>query len=233
MAPQANQRPRTSGDNPSHLACSHTEPSIVRQAVTGLLSGQIKLSLANVGAILVLANATGIECLEATCVTFLGTRVHQMTIKSLLCLFKLGGHLGLHLLVLSTANGLVTLPWEQNMQALGHMAKSLDKMDKERLNNFVHHPERGAYSELQVLQLLEGIALAENDVAAYVGIDNMQPPELDTLLRILTNEQHAGQSVLLRNAVQSQLAKACKPPSELIGYTRFANIHMTDAPGGI
>ena len=179
---------------------------------------------------------TQVVCLEATCVAFLGSRVHQMMSKSLLCLFKLGKHLRLHLLVLSAANELVKLPWEQNMQALGCMAKSLHRMDKERLNKLLHHPERGACSELQVLQLLEGIAMAEKDVAAYLDIDNMQPPELDTLLRILklTDEQHAGQSVMLRKAVQSQLAKACKQPSELKGNTRFANnIYMTDVPAGV
>jgi len=42
-----------------------TKPEIVEQAVAGILSGQISLSLSNVEAILVLANAVGVSYLSA------------------------------------------------------------------------------------------------------------------------------------------------------------------------
>ncbi len=42
-----------------------TKPEIVEQAVAGVLSGQISLSMSNVEAILVLANAVGVSCLSA------------------------------------------------------------------------------------------------------------------------------------------------------------------------
>ncbi len=38
-----------------------TKPEIVEQAVAGVLSGQISLSLSNVEAVLVLANAVGVS----------------------------------------------------------------------------------------------------------------------------------------------------------------------------
>ncbi len=38
-----------------------TQPEIVEQAVAGVLSGQISLSLSNVEAVLVLANAVGVS----------------------------------------------------------------------------------------------------------------------------------------------------------------------------
>ncbi|KAL0019282.1 hypothetical protein WJX79_000002 [Trebouxia sp. C0005] len=48
-----------------------TDPAIVLQAVAGLNSGSIGLHMGNVEPILVLANAIGMECLEAACIVFL------------------------------------------------------------------------------------------------------------------------------------------------------------------
>ena len=41
-----------------------TKPEIVEQAVAGILSGQISLSMSNVEAVLVLANAVGVSQLR-------------------------------------------------------------------------------------------------------------------------------------------------------------------------
>ncbi len=43
-----------------------TKPEIVEQAVAGVLSGQISLSMSNVEAVLVLANAVGVSQLSQT-----------------------------------------------------------------------------------------------------------------------------------------------------------------------
>ncbi|KAL0052135.1 hypothetical protein WJX82_008432 [Trebouxia sp. C0006] len=57
-----------------------TKPEIVEQAVAGVLSGQISLSMSNVEAVLVLANAVGFVSLEMACVDYLCVQAQRMTV---------------------------------------------------------------------------------------------------------------------------------------------------------
>ena len=76
---------------------------------------------------------------------------------------------------------------------------------QQKLIELLHLPQRGAYSELQVLQLLEHLSYSEADIAAVVQVDIMQPTELHVLMGILVNPDHGKPSMLLHKAVQQRL----------------------------
>ena len=129
-----------------------------------------------------------------------------MNSHELLCLAKLGDHLGLTPLCEHAAELFIKLPWETNyLHGLKSILElSLYRWDHKRLDSLLHHPQRGAFTELQVLEVLESCNTAEADIAAIVRMDRLQPAEFQTLLGILVNLQHAP-GILLAKAVRQQL----------------------------
>ena len=79
-----------------------------------------------------------------------------MTGDALTCLAKLADHLGLSSLLETAAEALIKLPWEENMSHLLELLQmSLYKRETDRRDQLLHHPKRGAYTELQLLDLLQ------------------------------------------------------------------------------
>ncbi len=77
-----------------------------------------------------------------------------MRSDALLCLAKLADHLGLSSLLETAAEAFIKLPWEENMLHLDKLLQmSSYKRDTDRRDKLLHHPQRGAYTELQLLGL--------------------------------------------------------------------------------
>ena len=220
------------------VAC---RPELVYTAIAGILGGQIKLSLSTVEAILVLSNAIGvriqtptshmlaqcshvsgflpctvpmqIECLEAACVQFLIGQAPLMDGHAVYCLVTLADHLGLSSLCEAAAEAFIRLPWEDNM---AHFKVVLNlpvyKKNSQKLYSLLHHPQRGAFTELQVLQVLEDCAVAQS-VIACCGLDweTLRPAELHTILGILSQPKRPP-GILLQRAVQQHLVYKALPP---------------------
>lgn len=125
-----------------------------------------------------------------------------MTAEILLCIVQLGDDLGL-----STLS-----PWVDNMipieQILG-MPKF--RQDIASVDRLLHHPNRGAYTELQVLELLEMVHVSDDSIAGILKMDTMQPAELDTLLGILVNTEHIPGMLLVKAVQESRMPKELQP----------------------
>ena len=101
------------------------------------------------------------------------------------------------------------------------------RQDTAKIDRLLHHSQRGAFTELQVLELLEMADVSEDSIAAVLKIDTMQSAELDTLLGILVNTEHAP-GMLLRKAVQQhRLSEALQSGSDWSASVRILrNISM-------
>ena len=151
-----------------------------------------------------------------------------MTAKALLCIVSFGDHLGLTALVDSAAEELIQRSWLDHMPHLKQLLQlPYFKQDLDRSNKLLHHAKRGAYTELQVLELLEFCEIPENDVAAVLSIATMQPAEVHTLLGTLTNGRHSS-AVLLHKAVTQhlKLPVSCPQPTMSTGTFIVNNVMM-------
>jgi len=147
-----------------------------------------------------------VECLEEACVQYLCNQAGHMSSQMLVCLARLGDHLGLSALVTAAAEHIVQLPWQLNTLALAAVLQtSFYKHRQDKCSELLHHAQRGAYSELQVLQLLESMSCEEAEIAAIMQVDILQPGELQILLAILVNAEHSAPSKLLHKAVQQHV----------------------------
>lgn len=107
---------------------------------------------------------------------------------------------------MAAAAHIVQLPWQLNMLALAAVLQtSFYKHRQDKCSELLHHAQRGAYSELQVLQLLESMSCEEDGIAAVVQVDILQPAELQILLAVLMNAEHSTPSKLLHKAVQQHV----------------------------
>ena len=84
---------------------------------------------------------------------------------------ELGDHLGLTALVDSAAEELIQRSWLDHMPQLKQLLQlPYFIQNLERVNKLLHHAKRGAYTELQVLDLLELSELLDDDIAAVLAI---------------------------------------------------------------
>lgn len=120
-------------------------------------------------------------------------------------LMKLGDHIGNPKLVEHAAETLIKRRWHDNHKALIALIKDLHCTDLPQLKKLLHHSDRGAVSELEVLGLAEHAKLSEDAIAALIDLEVMQAVEVDVLLAILVNSSHMGHHDLLRRAVQRQV----------------------------
>ena len=127
-----------------------------------------------------------------------------MTGDALLCLAKLADHLGLSSLLETAAEALIKLPWEENMLYLNHLLQmSLYKRDTDRRDKLLHHPQRGAYTELQLLGLLKALDTPRRKCASAIDLESLQPSELHALLGVFADETWDSDSeALLRPALK-------------------------------
>lgn len=163
---------------------------------------------------------------------YLTSHIHRMTGQAVLCLAKLGDCLGLCELLNNAVDALTQKPWVDNMHRIAQIvAMSMFQQDVAKIDEFLHHPRRGAYTELQVLELLEMADMPQNSIVAVLKMDRMQPAELDTLLGILVNTKYAPTAgMLLCKAVQQHiLPKGPRLSPEGSACTRIVhNIMMPD-----
>ncbi|DBB01508.1 hypothetical protein WJX77_000015 [Trebouxia sp. C0004] len=92
--------------------------------------------------------------------------------------------------------------WEDGMQVLKEVLElpyTIYHQGKARMNQLLHHTQRGAYTELQSLGVLDSMNMPEAFIADMLKINKMQTGELHALLSILlsTECQHGP---LLRQA---------------------------------
>jgi len=130
-----------------------------------------------------------------------------MTGDALLCLARLADHLGLSSLLETAAEGLIKLPWEGNMSHPNELLQmSLYKRDTDRRDQLLHHSQRGAYTELQLLNLLKAANTSWRDCASAIDVESLQPSELHALLGVFADEEWEPDSeALLRPALKEQL----------------------------
>ncbi len=130
--------------------------------------------------------------LETACVNYLCVEEQQMRAHALYCLAKLADHLGLSCLLAAAAEALIKLPWEKNMERLKR--------------------QRGAYTELQLLDLLPAaIYSAESTYASAIDLESLQPNELQALLGILVDNRGSSDALLRSALKQSQIPEALRP----------------------
>ena len=172
------------------------------------------------------------EPLESACVQYLTSQALKMTNELLMCLAQLGDHLGLSGLFDDSVHALIQKPWVDNMHRIAQiLVMPVFQQDIAKIDELLHHPGRGAYTELQVLQLLEMADMSQNNIAAVFKMDTMQPAEFDTLLGILVNTKHAPSAgMLLCKAVQQhRLPESLQPCPDWTACTRIVhNVMMPD-----
>ena len=131
--------------------------------------------------------------LETTCINYLCDQAHHMKAEALAHLARLADHLGLFSLLDAAAERLVELPWHHNMVWLIAVLKlPVYRADIEKLNILLHHPQRGAYTELQVLAVLEEVGISKADFPSALELQRLQPAELRALLAILVKRERRG-----------------------------------------
>ena len=79
---------------------------------------------------------------------------------------------------------------------------SIYTTNADRRNRLLHYPSRGAYTELQVLAVLENIGIARADSASALELHKLQPAELQGAFAALVDSKQ-GQHILA--AAQQQL----------------------------
>lgn len=145
------------------------------------------------------------ECLESACIKYLRNQAHNLEQTDLLSLAKLGDHLGLAALCETSAEALVQFPWESSISQLAEVIQMpVYKLDAGKKDKLLHNAKRGAYSEIQVLELLEHIGTPESEIAQTLQIASMQPAELHVLVRILSSPDRTP-GPLLQIAVQQHV----------------------------
>ena len=168
------------------------------------------------------------ESSESACLQFISQGIKQLTPDALLMVAVLGDHLGLTSLVKDAADELIQASWVVYMQHLKQLLQlSYFNQNLDRINKLLHHATRGAFTELQVLELLEFSKLPEDDIAAVLSITTKQPAEVHTLLGILTNGEHPS-AVLLHKAVSQhlKLPASCPGPTMTTGTFIVNNIML-------
>jgi len=145
--------------------------------------------------------------LETACIDYLCVQAQRMTGDALICLAKLADHLGLLSLLETAAEALIKLPWEENMSHLLELLQmSLYKRETDRRDQLLHHPKRGAYTELQLLDLLKAANTSWSNCASAVDVESLQPSEPHALLGVFADEKWDSDfEALLRPALKEQL----------------------------
>lgn len=135
---------------------------------------------------------------------YLCGQAQHMKARALVHLAQLADHLGLSSLLDAAAESVVVLPWHHNMEWLVALLKiPVYQKNTEQRNKLLHHPQRGACTELQVLAVLEHVGIPRADFASAVDLQGLQPAELRALLVILVDCEEDGP--FLRAAVKQDL----------------------------
>lgn len=112
--------------------------------------------------------------LESACVKFLTCQAPHLGGNGLLSLAQLADHLGLSSLLETAAEYLIKLPWHiYHLNLLDLLYLSVYRQDTDKRKQLLHHPERGAVTELQVLLLLECMSISRADCASFLELQRL------------------------------------------------------------
>lgn len=148
------------------------------------------------------------ETLEEACLHYLMCNLPLLAVDQVFEVALLADDLGLSELLEAGAAELAKRPWEENA-IMGRLSILLQmtpyKQDVHKRNRLLHHPESGACTELQVLELLDMMTdIPEAEIVSALRIETLQPAELNVLLAALLKRQHDS-NLLLRAAVEQKL----------------------------
>ena len=108
---------------------------------------------------------------------------------------------------------MVQMPWEDQMHELAAVLQMpVYRLDLAKKSKLLHHAKRGAYTELQALELLENTKASDDELLTCISLQTLQPEEMQVLLRILTNSDHKP-GAFLAKAVQQHTLPACLQPN--------------------
>ena len=142
---------------------------------------------------------------------------------------QLGSHVGLVPITELAAECIVKRPWEDGMQVLKEILELPTYLqNRARMNQLLHHAQRGAYTELQILEILDDMKMPEAFIADMLRTDKMQTAELHALLSILLSSERQ-HGPLLRQALEQYMLPECLRTSrDPICNTRFLhNVMLT------
>ncbi len=126
---------------------------------------------------------------------------------------ELGSHVGLVPITELAAECIVKRPWEDGMQVLKEVLELPTYLqNRARMNQLLHHAQRGAYTELQIFEILDSMKMPEAFIADMLKIDKMQTEELHALLSILLSSERQ-HGPLLRQALEQHMLPECLRPS--------------------
>ena len=174
-----------------------------------------------------------IEPLEKACSQYLVTKLQYLSTDDAFKVALLADHLGLSNLLEEAATNLVQESWWKNnygiMRKLGVLLQMAPyKQDAGKRSHLLHHPKRGAFTELQVLELLDRLDYLEEDILSTLQMEGLQPHELNALLAAIVNRPKDSRQ-LLQAAVQQHLVPvALRPTPEWNQSIRIVgNINMS------
>ncbi|KAL3139002.1 hypothetical protein ABBQ32_005806 [Trebouxia sp. C0010 RCD-2024] len=150
-----------------------------------------------------------IEPLEKACIEYLESKVYRQSADEVFEIALLADHLGLPGLLEDTAMGIVTVEWcDEESGIMAKLAALLQmvpyKQDANKRRDLLHHPQRGAYTELQVLELLDSMGCHEDEILFSLHMEGMPPAELKALLAAIVSRPTDSYQ-LLQAAVQMLL----------------------------
>ena len=175
-----------------------------------------------------------IELLEGACIEYLAGEAEHMDSNGLLCLAQLADHLGLTSLLDTAAEHLILLPWHSNMSLLTTLLKlSVYTTNTDKRKMLLHHPRRGACTELQVLAVLENMGIPRADCASALELQRLQPAELQGLIAALVDSEEDPGPLLRAAAKQQLVPEALRAAPDWTKNVRFVhNIMMPDSALG-
>jgi len=122
---------------------------------------------------------------------------------------QLGSHVGLVPITQLAAECIVKRPWEDGMQVLKEILELPTYLqNRARMNQLLHHAQRGAYTELQILEILDDMKMPEAFIVDMLKIGKMQTAELHALLNILLSSERQ-HGPLLRQALEQYMLPEC------------------------
>ena len=85
---------------------------------------------------------------------------------------------------------LIVLPWHKNTLLITELLNfSVYTTDADKRFKLLHHPRRGACTELQVLALHEFMGMPKAECAPALELHRLHPAELHVLLTVLLDDE--------------------------------------------
>ena len=168
-----------------------------------------------------------IAALEEACAQYLSSKIKDLPPADVYDVALLADHLGLSGLVEAAAEDLARQPWWESdhkiMPKLGVILQMAPyKQDAGKRYNLLHQADRGAVTELQVLELLDSMGCHEDEILSTVHMEGLKSAELSALLAALVSRSKTSNQ-LLRAAVRQQAASvALRPTPDWSRHVRIA-----------